>query len=361
MKPISTVLTLAALLTATVVQATEIEVVAELSNTRPGNLTITPNNRMILSEQPLDDPELRVVELMKDGSLQPFPTLDWADGPDKGEVGFASVIGVHTTTDGIVWVLDMGSATSQAKLVGWDSENNRLVKVIPIETSATVANSFLQDFAIDEKRNKVYIADTTLGNLTGATNPAFVVVDLTTGKSRRVLESFPQLMPPKHDIVIDGSLMGAAREDGTTEAIYLGLNAIVIDNNNDWVYFGTVNGSDLFRIPTTLLADDKATDNQLAASIELFGQKRPSDGITIDAKGNIYIGDIENSAVGIVNKEGYQVLAQDTQLLSWPDGFVINDAWLYVTQNQLHLTAPLNEGKAQGDKPYRIVRIKLPQ
>jgi sugar lactone lactonase YvrE len=363
MKIVKSLLALSILLSFNAAQAAtkDIEVVAELSNTRPGNLTITPNGRMILSQQPLDNPELRVVELMANGSLQPFPTLDWADGPEKGEVGFAAVIGVHTTKDGIVWVLDMGSATSQPKLVAWDSVKNSLFKIIPIDKSALAANSFLQDFAIDEQRNKIYIADTTLGNLVGLTKPAFVVVDLESGQSRRVLEANAKLMPPKHEVIIDGSSLGTQREDGTKEAIYLGLNPITIDSENNWVYFGTVNGSDLFRIPTNVLADEHATDTSLSASIELFGQKRPSDGIIIDDKGNVYTGDIENSAIGVVNKTGYSVLAQDKTLLSWPDGFAIDNGWLYITQNQLHLTAPLNEGEAQGTKPYRILRIKLPE
>lgn len=336
-----------------------IEVVAEMTNTRPGNLTITPNGRMILSQQPLDAPELRVVEVMANGELQPFPTLDWADGPDKGDVGFAAVIGVHTSTDGIVWILDMGSATSQAKLVGWDSVNNRLHKIIPIDKSATVDNSFLQDFAIDEKREQIYIADTTLGNLFGEIKSAFVVVDLQSGASRRVLQAHPKLMPPKHTVVINGSVLGAKREDGSKEPIYLGLNPIAIDYQYEWVYFGTVNGSELFRMPAAQLANESNDDNALAAQIERYGEKRPSDGITIDKDGTVYAGDVENSAVGIVTKNGFKTIAKDKALLSWPDGFAIDHGWLYVTQNQLHLTAPLNEGEAQGTKPYRILRMKL--
>lgn len=341
------------------VTTNKIEVVAEITNTRPGNLTITPNGRMILSQQPLDAPGLRVVEVMANGELQPFPTLDWADGPEKGEVGFESVIGVHTTTDGIVWVLDMGSATSPAKLVAWDTNSNQLHKIIPIEKSATVDNSFLQDFAIDEKRQQIYIADTTLGNLFGAIKSAFVVVDIKTGKSRRVLQTNPKLMPPEHTVVVNGSVMGAKREDGSKDPIYLGLNPIAIDAQYDWVYFGTVNGSELFRIPASALADSANNDNQLDAKIEFYSKKRPSDGIVIDTDGTIYAGDIENSSVTTITNTGVEVIAQDNTLLSWPDGFAIDNGWLYVTQNQLHLTAPLNEGEAQGTKPYRILRIKI--
>lgn len=193
------------MLAGTLQASSTIEVVAELNGIRPGNLTVTPAGRILFSQQPLDGPELRVVELMKDGSLQPFPNQDWADGPEKGEVGFSSVICINTTEDGIVYILDMGSETAPAQIVSWDSINNHLVKNIEIEKSAIVTNSFLQDFALDTKRNKMYIADTTLGNLVGESKSAFVVVDLTTGKSRRVLEANPALMSPEYKLVINDS------------------------------------------------------------------------------------------------------------------------------------------------------------
>lgn len=186
-----------------------------------------------------------------------------------------------------------------------------------------------------------------------------MVVDLDSGASRRVLQAHPKLMPPKHTLVINGSVFGAKREDGSKDPIYLGLNPIAIDYQYEWVYFGTGNGSELFRIPAAQLADESNADNALAAQIELYGEKRPSDGITIDKDGTVYAGDVENSAVGTVTKKGFNVLAQDNVLLSWPDGFAIDNSWLYITQNQLHLTAPLNEGEAQGTKPYRILRMKL--
>ncbi|MFT6986076.1 MAG: hypothetical protein ACJAT7_001897 [Psychromonas sp.] len=66
MKIAKTLLALSILLSfnAATAATSDIEVVAEITNTRPGNITITPNGRMILSLQPLDGPELRVVELM---------------------------------------------------------------------------------------------------------------------------------------------------------------------------------------------------------------------------------------------------------------------------------------------------------
>ena len=339
-------------------QATEIEVVAELNGTRPGNITVTEQGRTFLSMHPLEAPQYRVVELMKDGSTRPFPNVDWADGPEKGKVGLSSVIGIDSTANGVVWILDMGSASAPAQIVAWDSINNKLFKRIEISKDVAVANSFYQDFALDTKRNLMYIADTSFGGTTKPA-PAFVVVDLNTGKARRVLESHKTLLSPKHDIVIDGSLVGTKDKNGRSEAAYIGLNPITIDADNKWVYFGTINGSAIYRVPAGALANDKLSDKELAQSIEFFNEKRPSDGMIIDDNGAIYVGDVEKNAVSVVTKAGFDTLAQDDKLLSWTDGFSIQGGYLYATQNALHLHPALNEGVEGANKPYRVLRIKL--
>ncbi|UAL41566.1 hypothetical protein K8B83_11640 [Shewanella inventionis] len=359
MKKMTTLFAVATAFICSTTQAAEFEVVAKFDGTRPGNVTVTEQGRTFLSMQPLDGPEFRVVELLKDGSTVPFPTVDWADGPAKGEVGLSSVIGIDSTVDGVVWILDMGSADAAAQIVAWDTVNNKLFKRIEISKNAMVANSFLQDFVIDTQRQQIYIADTSLGNLYGEPAPAFVVVDLASGKARRVLQSNKALLSPKHDVIIDDSLLAAKREDGSVDTLYLNLNPITIDAQQQWVYFGTVNGSAVYRIAAAALANDKLTDKELANKIEFYSEKRPSDGMIIDKNNNIYVGDVERNAIGIIGQAGYKVFAQDDTLLSWADGFSIQGGYLYVTQNSLHLNPALNAGEEGAAKPFHLLRIKL--
>ena len=337
----------------------KISTYAEFTDTRPGNITVTPQGRVIITQQPLDGPALRVVEVKKDGSKVPFPNLDWADGPDIGKVGIASTIGIKSDSKGVIWILDMGSKTAPAQLVAWDSVANKLHKVIAIPTDVIRPISFLQDFALDEKRGQIYIADMTFTAPASATQPAFIVIDIATGKARRVLESNAALMPVDHHVTIKGALMGFKGEDGKSNAWKLGLNAISIDPTFNFVYFGTINGSDVFRIPAAALADSSKDDAALAKDIQRYANKRPNDGFIVDGKGRVITGDIEASAIGIATPQGYKVIAQDDVRLAWPDGFAFApDGTLFVTANQLNTHPALNQGKDDSTKRYFILTLK---
>ena len=108
----------------------------------------------------------------------------------------------------------MTNAVAPVKLVGWDSVKNTVHTTIEITPSAMVGNSFLQDFARDEVRQKIYIADMTLSNFAGETKPAMIVVDLKTGHARRVLEGTGAFLPPDRNVTVKGSILASKSEEG---------------------------------------------------------------------------------------------------------------------------------------------------
>lgn len=331
--------------------------VASFSETRPGNVAVAPDGRIFVSMQPLDAPTYKVVEVRADGTLTPSPTEDWADGP-AGEVGLAAVIGIAAGSDGTIWMLDTGGPETPPKLVGWDTNTNSLAANIPIPADVVVSNSFLQDFALDEDRGVAIIADMTLGNLAGETRPALIVVDLETGAARRLLEGHETFVPPETPVEIDGQRLSNLREDGSTVDLRFGLNPIAIDPSFEWVYYGAVSGTGLYRLPAAMLADPEVDENALAAAIVPYGEKSPSDGIVVDGEGRVFVTDIVASAVGVATAEGYRILVQDERL-SWPDGFALgHDGALYVTQNDLHLHPAFNRGEEGGTPPYGLFRIE---
>ncbi|MDQ2044056.1 major royal jelly family protein [Pseudoalteromonas sp. 20-92] len=349
-----------ALTSANAVEVGPLETVTTFTKYRGAGITITPAGRMLVSMHPLDNPKTRVVEIMANGVQQPFPTTDWADGPEIGKVGLAAVIGIHNDSKGVVWILDMGSEKVAPKLIAWDSVNNSLVNTIKLNESAVLANSFLQDFVIDELNNKIYIADMSFGNFMGATKPAFIVVDLNTGESTRVLEGSATLMPEERDIIIEASPVASKSPEGKTNNLRFGLNPITIDDNNEWVYFGSFTGTKVYRIPAKVLANNSYSDTKKAQNIEVFGPKNPSDGMTYAPGGGILVTDLENNAIGLTTKGHYEIIVQDKRL-SWPDSLAVSNGWIYVTQDQLHQHPAFSQGFGNAKPPYVLTRFRFNQ
>jgi sugar lactone lactonase YvrE len=336
----------------------QIEIVAEFE-ARPGNPAVTPDNRKIVSMQPIDKPEFQVVEVLPDGTKKPFPNEKWASVVSPDGTGMQAVIGVIADTNGIVWMLDMGGNRQAPKLVGWNTKNDTLHRVIVFPATASKPNSFHQDMAIDTERNKAYVADMTRGDLLGESAPAILVIDLDTGLVRRVLEGDKHFEPGSETMVINGNAFATKPPDGDIGPILLGLNPITIDPKNEWVYFGSISSNGLYRIPAQSLADPGLSDDQLSAQIEPYREKRNSDGISIDDKGNVYVTDVQNNAIGVATPESYELLVKDNDMLKWPDGLAFGpDGWLYATVNQLDLHEVLNSGVKGGKPPYYLVRVK---
>ncbi|NER81641.1 MAG: hypothetical protein F6K42_19170 [Leptolyngbya sp. SIO1D8] len=325
------------------------EIVAELPQQHPpGNIAVTPDGRLIMSQHQFYGTEFKVVEVLPDGSVQPFPNPDWSSPPDVNGIGLNNVLGIRADRDGVVWVLDNPGESGSGRLVGWDTRTDRLHQIIYLAPPLIPENTFLNDFAVDSYHDAIYIADTA-----GGTNSALIVVDLQTGYSRRVLESHPSMQPEDIPIVIDGVTATLGGEE-----VRIGVNPITLDPSNEWVYYGAMSGESLYRIRTVDLLDTTLTFDDLAARVERFGDKPISDGITIDAGGNVYVTDITQNAIGVVDPSGnYRVLYQDENL-SWPDGFGFGPGnHIYVTVNQLQRSPFLNQGNDLSQPPYYLLRF----
>jgi sugar lactone lactonase YvrE len=327
-----------------------LEVVAELSQ-GPGNIAVTPDRRLIVSQHTLYFPHYRVIEVLPDGTTKPFPNEQWATAPGKDGIGLTSVIGIQSDQEGIIWMLDSGGDFS--RVVAWDSKRNKLYKIIDISEPVRVYNSFLNDLALDPVHNKIYITD-----VASPKNTALVVVDIKTGKSRRVLEGHPSIVPDPLPVVIGDKIMSV--DDKGNGKPMTGADPITIDPKSEWVYYGASQSTSLWRIRAEDLANDRLTEAQLTARIERYGDRPICDGITVDGSGNVYITDLTNYAIGVVQPSGkYRVLYRDENLLSWPDGMSFGpDGYIYVVANQLHLSMVLNMGKDLSKPPYYLLRFK---
>lgn len=337
------------------------EVVAELPEA-VGNITFTPDNRVIYSHHPFFSPDIRVVELDADRrSGRPFPNLAWNTPRKDSDHYLDSVLGLRGDTQGVIWMLDMGTRSGiTPKLVGWNTRTDRLERIYPIPAPASRPESQLNDFAIDAVNGAFYIADEGIGPGGDGTQAALVVVDIRTGASRRLLEGHPSVLPEDVPIAVDGRELRVPGAEGKPVRLRVGADGIALDRQAEWLYFGPLNGGWLYRVRTVDLLDTELDAEALGSRVERYARKPNNGGLSIDDEGNLYLTEVEHRAVGVIGAgdRRYRRLATHPDLI-WPDGVSFSpDGWMYVSAAQLSEVPIFNDGNALQKPPYHFFRFR---
>lgn len=317
----------------------------------PGNLTILPDGRRIVSLHQWYQPPKPVMELDAAGRLVDFPRAG-----DQPLPVLATVLGIKADANGVLYILDNGIQSKVTpKVVVYDAPRGRLVRTIPLPLGVTDTNSFINDVAVDTRRDRLYISDPA-----GGTNAALIVVGLADGGGRRVLAghesvraadtAWTVLGKPLLNRVPNGPTAGTLRHPPT------GVDGIAIDAAKEYVYFGPFDGRAMYRARAADLADASMAPAALAARVERYATKPPSDGIILDGAGNLYLGDLTRNALGVIGPDRrYRELAAG---LPWVDDFEFGpDGQLYVVTTQLHLSPYLNAEVDASKKPFVIYHM----
>ncbi|WP_059358992.1 L-dopachrome tautomerase-related protein [Parachlamydia acanthamoebae] len=342
----------------------EIEVIAEITKPDFSGIVVTPDERIFLGfPQHAEAHVGPTLAEYRDGKLIPFPNAEWALPSNAlPENHFVSPHGMTLDSLGRLWVLDDGKIAGQPiqpgapKVVGIDLKTGEIFAKKIITSPAMKSDSHLNDLRVDlthGKEGMVYIANSSFG-----TSPDLVVVDIESGKSRGVLgnhistqnekgymaflEGIPHVYDPKNPTFPVGGADGIAlRKDGKT------------------LYWTTLVGRRLYSIPTDILANMEATEEELAAAVKDEGERPATDGIAIDDENNIYFGAYEQQSIVKRKPDGqYELVAHDERF-GWPDDLFLTKDYLYVTLGQWNRLPAFNNGKDLRKPPYLVVRIKI--
>ena len=328
------------------------DIMANLDN-GPGNVTVTADGRIIMSLHPFYLPKYTVVEY-KNKVLTPFPNKALADSASTSTLKLDSVLGIRSDANGIVWMLDNGLRSGVTpKLVGWNTKTDQLHQLIYLPEPVTPKDAFVNDFAVDSRRHYIFISDPA-----GGANAAIIVVNLSTGTARRVLEGHRSVIPEPVDLIINAVAIQVKSHSGKLTRPHIGVNPITEDLNNEWVYFAPMHGLSLYRIKADDLIDEKLDAKRLASRVERYSDKPISDGMTIDKDNNIYLGELSANAIGVISADKtYRRLAQCPQL-SWVDSFSFGaNGQLFAVVNRLHQSSTLNGGVSTSRPPYYLLQI----
>jgi sugar lactone lactonase YvrE len=246
------------------------------------------------------------------------------------------------------------------KLVGWDTVQNRLHKIIYLTPPAVDLpiilpdSVFVNDLAVDRTHEAIYISHSA-----GPDKSGIIIVDLATARARHVLRPHPSVMPENIHLTINGRVLDFTLADSGKLRLLIGVNPIALDSTDEWLYYGPMNGRSLYRIRTQDLLNTQLTEEQIGQRVERFSDKPLCDGMSIDNAGNIYVSDLQSNSVSAITPDRqFKELITDPRI-SWVESFsYAPDGYLYFVSSRIHLSAPLNEGRNQASPPFHVFRMK---
>lgn len=266
-------------------------------------------------------------------------------------------------------MLDMGLRNGiPPKLVMWDTRADgggaderagKLAGTLPITPAALGRHSEPDDFVLDPRNGAAYIGDEGVGHDGDGSEGALIVVDLRTGRSRRVLEGSLSTLAENLPVLVDGREMLRQAKDGGGSPMRVGCDGIALDDRSEWLYYGPLSSSAVYRLRVADLLDGTLSPAELARRVERHVDRPVAGGIAVDRADNLCLTEVDARAIGVIPVEGrrYQRPAEHPDML-WPDGLTFGpEGMLHTTVAQLPLAAPLNGGKRGDTQPHLLVRI----
>lgn len=300
-----------------------------------------------------EDSAVSVAEV-KDGKLTPFPDAEWNAwrNAKKDEVSardhWVCVQSVVADHQGNLWVLDPAAPAMAAivkdgpKLVEIDLKTNKPARTIAFDESVAPQGSYLNDVRFSPDGKTAYLTDSGVKG-------ALVVVDLESGKARRVLDGDPSTQPDKSvTVTYDGQPL--RRPDG--RGVEFAADGIALSPDGKTLYWQAIKGKTLYSIPTEALAGGigasllptALTGGDPTSKVERVGDNGPADGLIIARRdGRMYVTSPQDDAIKVrdLSAKGTSLttLIQDKRL-RWPDTFGEGpDGTIYVTTSRIQDSA----------------------
>ena len=310
-----------------------------------GNVAVSRTGRVFFTVHPEARPKgNRLLEYVN-GAAVPYPGMR-----QQAEL-FDTVLGVAIDRQGKLWTIDHGNhGTRSARLLAFDIDTGKVVHDHRLPAEIAPAGSFLQDLQISADGRTIIIADASFWRK----RPAIIVYDVESATARRVLESHPSVAAENYVIAHGDAEM---RFFGGLVSLRGGVDGIAL--GPEWLYYGALSGSTLYRVRLRDLRDPELPAGQLARRVESYSTKPLSDGLSIDVDGNVYITDVEHNAVFVVGNDRKLSTLVRSPRIRWPDALSFGpDGWLYVADSALQEVVLRPEEHIAENGPYGIFRFR---
>ena len=311
------------------------------------------------------DVPISVAEVMKDGSLKPYPNAEWNAWSNLHPLSladhFVCVQSVTVDAQGFLWVVDPAAPGNEfvkpggVKLVKIDLNTNAVVKVIPFDATVAPQGSYMNDVRVSRDGKYAYLTDS-------GQRGALIVVDVASGHAHRVLDGDPRTQPEPGVVpMVDGHEL--RRPDHRIPSF--AADGIALDPSGEFVYWQALVGRTLYRVPTQALLGaltGKLTPSAVAAKVETLGATNVADGLWMDEHKNLFITDPADNAVRMRAPDGTLTMVAQDDRLRWPDSMAEGaDGAIYVTASHIQDMAQFHATGSTQQGQWQLFRIPSPQ
>ena len=267
--------------------------------------------------------ETAVAEVVDAGQAMPYPDQRW----NSWEIGDPLQDSVFVAVQSVVafenelFVLDTRNpqfkgVLDQPRVFVFDLTSNKLKKVYAFGEGGYFSDSYINDLRVDKKNGKVYFTDSGHAGL--------AILDLVSGEVRRVLNDHSSTLAEQDHLTINGKAWtNTVHSDG-----------IALDTKNDKLYYHSLTGYNLYALPTDVLLN--GSEEEVQAAVELVAKTPAPDGMIFDDNGNLYLADLENHKIDVLDAKGELSVLVEGDQIKWADTFSIHDGYLYFTNSRIH-------------------------
>jgi hypothetical protein len=297
-----------------------------------------------------------VMEAMPDGSFRTYPGNAWNEWR-PGASSHDRIVSTHAVfadSSNHLWIVDDAAprvappVEGAAKLVRIDLDTDRVSRVYPLGAEILPKGTMIGHMRVDER----------FAYVTEAHHGSIVVVNLQTGRARKLLEgdkstrADPSIVP-----VVEGREF--RRKTGEVPLLHVDLLELSADAR--WLYFMPLFGPVLRRIETKHLLDEALSPSEVAARVEDVARVPPLAGITRDGAGNFYFCSFtENAILKMGGDRKIETLIADPRISFPNEASVGPDGWLYFPSSQAHRLPAFNAGVSRVELPFEVFKLRLP-
>lgn len=304
---------------------TNYEVVTRISppNPDPSGIAVSSQNRVFLGFPRHADnhKELALAELVND-KLIPFPNKEYVYPSAKPYKDWlVSPHGIYIDKNDVLWILDDGKRSGikeipegAAKVVAIDINTKKIVHSVIIPKPVLSDDAHYNDLRVDLSHGKsgtIYIANSGFGE-----HYSLVVLDVASGKAKEVLLNHSSTSP---EVGFMGFLEGQPKVYDFKNQTFPngGADGIAISPDEKTLYWTTITGRKFYSIPTQILSNLDATEQQIENAVKFEGEHPACDGLAEDENGTIFFGAFEQQSIVQRKSNGdYQLLSHDKDNLS---------------------------------------------